>query len=79
MIGGQQYRVPSLGAEEWMDKKFFFDTKSEMVHAHGVGQEEENSTRENIVKQVWMSHVKDEFDLASLIQTKAEFSFACSH
>ena len=36
VIGGQQYRLPPLSAEEWMDKQFLFDTKSEMELPHGV-------------------------------------------
>ena len=32
--------------------------------------------RENVMTQFWASCVKDEFDLANSIQTKAEFSYA---
>ena len=61
-----------------MDKKFFLDTKSEMVVLpHGVALHEvDKSTREKIMTQVWTSHVKDDFVVAHMIQTKPEFSFA---
>ena len=32
VIGGQQYRLPPLSAEEWMDTELFFDS----VVPHGV-------------------------------------------
>ena len=66
-----------LSAEEWMAKKVFFVTKSEMVQPHGVEvNEEEESTRETMLKQVWASHITEEFDLTHLIQTEAQFSHA---
>ena len=44
---------------------------------HGVVlNAEEQSMWENILKQVWASHVKDEFGLANLIRTETEFSYA---
>ena len=70
VIEGQQQRLPLLSTEEWMDKKKFFDTSTEMVQQDGVELNEEKSTMEKISKHVWASHVKDEFDLANLIQTK---------
>ena len=38
--------------------------------------EEEKLKRETVLKQVWVSCVNDEFGLANLIQTKADFSLA---
>ena len=36
--------------------------------------EEEQATRDTILKQSWRSHVKDKLDPTNLIRTKAEFS-----
>ena len=69
---GQQQRLPPLSTEECMDKKKFFDTSTEMVQQDGVELNEEKSTMEKISKHVWASHVKDEFDLANLVQTKSK-------
>ena len=63
-------------AEEWVDKKLFFDTKSEVLSHRVELNGEDKFTREKILKQVWTSYVKDEFDLVHLFQTKAEISFA---
>ena len=60
-----------------MEKKFFFDTKSEVVLAHGVElNEEEKFTRRKTLKQVLTSYVKDEFDLAHFSRQKTELSCA---
>ena len=54
VTGGLQCRVLPLSAEDWVDKKFFFDAKSEMVKPQGVElNEEEKSMREKMLKQVW--------------------------
>ena len=54
VTGGLQWRLLPLSAEDWVDKKLFFDAKSEMVKPHGVElNEEEKSTREKILKQVF--------------------------
>ena len=38
--------------------------ESEIFQPHGVElNEEEKSTREEILKEAWVSHIKDEFDL----------------
>ena len=49
----------------------------ERKNPHGVVlNAEEKSTRERVLEQVWISYVEDDFDLANLIQTKTEFSYA---
>ena len=58
-------------------KKVIIDSKLEVVLPHGVVlKEDEESTREKIMPQVWMSCVKDEFGWVHLIQTERDFSYA---
>ena len=53
VIGGPQYRLPPLSAEEWMDKESCLGTKSDMELPRGVVHNaEEKSTREKILTQV---------------------------
>ena len=43
-----------------------------MVQPQGVElNEEEKSKSENMLKQVWVSYINDELDLANLIHTEA--------
>ena len=58
-------------------KKVIIDSKLEVVLPHGVvSKEDEVSTREKIMPQVWMSCANDEFGWSHLIQTKRDFSYA---
>ena len=66
VVGGQKCMLPPLGGEEWKGKQGFFKPKTEIVQPHRIEP----------VKQVRESHVTDEFDLANLIQRKAELSYA---
>ena len=53
--------------------KIILGTNLVMNLPHGIALK---STREKILTQAWTSYVKDEFDLAHLIQTKAQVSYA---
>ena len=46
-----------------------------MVQAHGGEPKVMKSLRGEILEQVWVYDVRDQEDLATLMQTKAEFSF----
>ena len=50
-------------------------TQEELGHTQNLGARPKR-TRENVVKQFWVSFVEDKFDLDNAIQTKAEFSYA---
>ena len=57
-----------------MEKKFFLETKSDVVLAHGVElNEEEKFTKRKTLKQVLTSYVKDEFDLTHFSRQKQNF------
>ena len=63
--------------EDWLEKKIYPDENSGMAWPHevvlNVGAE---SLGEKIFAQVWTLHVEDEIDVANLIQTEAELSYA---
>ena len=61
-----------------MDKKIFCDAKTEMVQPHGAElNEDEKSARENDFEtSPGFPRQGDEFDLANLIQMKAQISYA---
>ena len=78
VIGCHQRRLLSLRTKEWMDKKIFCDAKTEMVQPHGAElNEDEKSAKENDFEtSPGLPCQGDEFDLANLVQTKAQLSYA---
>ena len=52
------------------------ENKKSLAPARARIQARARATREYVLKQVWASHVKEEFDLINAIQTKAAFSYA---
>ena len=75
VIGGHQCRLLSLRTKELLDQKIFCETNPEMVELDGAElNENEKSAKENDFEtSPGLPPQGDEFDLANLIQTKAQF------
>ena len=73
VIGGQEYRSPHFSIDERLDTKFFFYEKS----VNRMAAEVILSVGAEFLTKVWMSYIKDAFDLNIVIQAKAKtISFA---
>ena len=60
---------------KWTQKKRLFDAKTEFdLPPRGALTKEGKVWREKILEYIWEFHVKDEIDMANLIQTETEFS-----
>ena len=58
------------------EKKILFDEKIGRIWSNATLSERAKYTREYVLRQRWQPYVDDRFDVDSVIQTKAEFSYA---
>ena len=76
VIRRQAYRIPPISTAAWEEQRAFFDERTGRVWPNAELGARAKFTRENVMKQFWISFVEDKFNLDIAIQTEAEFSYA---